>query len=177
MNDLKTHQRCYFRENPAKNVAISSSGQRVKHRSSLRLARVYLANVTQQKNQLESIEDLTPDEQKTTLAWGDRLHALPELRRSRKCTRKQWFVCPFDVSALAEIQSKMQKGSPWRFVPPCRYGWNCWRPGCAFAHDQARERQEHARDLAEFWAAAARPRGIAPYIQCLDRIRNRRVFR
>ena len=28
------------------------------------------------------------------------------------------------------------------------------RPCCAVAHDRARERQEHARDLAEFWAAA-----------------------
>ena len=67
-------------------------------------------------------------------------------------------------------------------VPPCRYGWNCWRPGCAFAHDRARERQEHVRVLAEFWAAAAatavgelagevRPRGIAQYsgaVQGLD---------
>ena len=59
-------------------------------------------------------------------------------------------------------------------VPPCRYGWNCWRPGCAFAHNRSRERQEHVRVLAEFWAAAAatavgelageaRPRGIAQY--------------
>ena len=42
-------------------------------------------------------------------------------------------------------------------MPPCRYGWNCWRPGCVFTH---RERQEHVRDLAEFWAEAARPLGI-----------------
>ena len=48
-------------------------------------------------------------------------------------------------------------------MPPCRYEWNCWRPGCAFAHDQARERHEHVRDLAEFWAKAARPLGIAKH--------------
>ena len=51
----------------------------------------------------------------------------------------------------------------WSFVPPCRYGWNCWRPGCVFAHDQARERLEHVRDLAEFWTEAARPLGIAKH--------------
>ena len=61
--------------------------------------------------------------------------------------------------AHPEILSKMKKRVPWSFVRPCRCGWNCWRK--AFAHDQARERQEHL-DM-QSWAAAARLRGIAPY--------------
>ena len=32
----------------------------------------------QQKSQLESIKELTPDEQETTLAWRNRLQDLPE---------------------------------------------------------------------------------------------------
>ena len=48
----------------------------------------------------------------------------------------QRFVCQSDVSALAEILSKMCKDSHGNLLPSCRYGWNC----CA-AHDQARERQ------------------------------------
>ena len=43
---------------------------------------------------------------------------------------------------------------PWKSVLQCPYGWNCWRPGCACVHDQARERHEHVRDLADFWTAA-----------------------
>ena len=46
------------------------------------------------------------------------------------------------------------KRLPWQMTRPCRYGWNCWRPGCAFVHDQARDRHEHVRNLAEFWTAA-----------------------
>ena len=62
-----------------------------------------------------------------------------------QCWRRSWARCKTRL--------------PRRFVPPCRYG--CWRPGCAFAHDQARERQEHVRDLAEYWAEASRHLGIA----------------
>ena len=50
-----------------------------------------------------------------------------------------------------------------------------WVAGCAFAHDQARERQEHVRELAGFWAEAVRFLGIAkriprqnPKLKCLQ---------
>ena len=111
-------ERCYFFEwTEGQTPKLSKTGKRVLCKCDKFVPIVVLGRSkkrdlqAQQKNQLESIKDLTPDEQKTTLASGDRLHALPELRRSRKSKRKQWFVCPFDVSALAEIQSKMQKGS------------------------------------------------------------------
>ena len=64
------------------------------------------------------------------------------------------------------------KRLPWIFVPPCRYGWSCWRPGFAFAHNQARERQEGRGGVLGCGSLASWDR----IVQCLHRIRNRSVF-
>ena len=63
----------------------------------------------------------------------------------RRCQRVRTRGDGWCASAMLEQDVKRL---PWK------YGWNCWRPGCAFAHDQAGERHEHVRDLADFWTAA-----------------------
>ena len=72
-------------------------------------------------------------------------------------------LCPSDDSALSEILSKMQKSS---------YGVSCHRVDMGgTAGDQVvslhttkpESAWEHVRNLAEFWAEAARPLGIAKH--------------
>ena len=39
--------------------------------------------------------------------------------------------------------------------PKCRFGARCWRPACAYHHEESEERRQHLAQLASFWAGCA----------------------
>ena len=39
--------------------------------------------------------------------------------------------------------------------PKCRFGARCWRPACAYHHEESDERRQHLAQLASFWAGCA----------------------
>ena len=59
-----------------------------------------------------------------------------------------------------------------RWIPPCRCGWCCWRPGCVFLHDAGQARHEHIRDMADFWAEAFEVASVFPQERASERVQQ-----
>ena len=95
--------------------------------------------------------------------WARRSPSLPcslfhaGNRRNSKFSEPLWLKSAeklwFDPMVCVPTRCFLVGGDPeqdvtrllWSFVPPCRYGWNCWRPGCVF---------ESARSTSKTWRSS-----------------------